>query len=127
WYEAARLPKAQYDFIVSTVTLPLASSQYIRLSPLITDEEILKLKQYIKDYVQSTLHEVANKGEQLVEGEQWFRELQDISQAALQIINPLDIYNLHVDQTTSTVHQLLPELLQSVVMAGMEVIHDVEA
>lgn len=110
WYEAARLPRSNYDFIISTVDLPLEPNQYIRISPLITDEEIVKLKQYIKQYVQlapaaPALHK-ENAG-------QWFQQLQHISQAALQIINPFDIYSYTVQDESSTIHQLLPELLLS--------------
>lgn len=110
WYEAARLPRSNYDFIISTVDLPLESNQYIRISPLITDEEIIKLKQYIKHYVQ---HAPAPPSQHKENAEQWFQELQHISQAALQIINPFDIYSCEVQDASSTIHQLLPEMLLS--------------
>lgn len=112
WYEAARLPKSQYDFIISTVNLPLEATQYIRLSPLITDEEIIKLKQYMKSHVRHTT--AATKSNLLQHkgnAEQWFQELQSFSKAALQIINPFEVYRFNVEDQFATIHKLLPELL----------------
>lgn len=48
WYEAARIPRAAYDLIISTVDLPLDPDQYIKLSPLLTAEETEKLREFIQ-------------------------------------------------------------------------------
>lgn len=49
WYEAARLPEVEYDLIISTIDLPLAKDRYIKISPLLTGEEIEKLLKYIQN------------------------------------------------------------------------------
>ncbi|ANS74085.1 hypothetical protein AWM70_05435 [Paenibacillus yonginensis] len=49
WYEAARIPEEDYDLIISTIDLPLPQNRYIRLSPLLTREDIEKLIDYIKN------------------------------------------------------------------------------
>lgn len=47
WYEAARLPDMDYDLIISTIDLPIDKERYIKISPLLTGEEIEKLLNYI--------------------------------------------------------------------------------
>lgn len=49
WYEAVRLPADDYDLIISTVNLPLASDRYIKISPLLTEDEATKLRAFIHD------------------------------------------------------------------------------
>ncbi|GGA39002.1 BglG family transcription antiterminator [Paenibacillus physcomitrellae] len=49
WYEAARIPEEDYDLIISTIDLPLPQNRYIRLSPLLTREDIERLIDYIKN------------------------------------------------------------------------------
>jgi mannitol operon transcriptional antiterminator len=51
WYEAARLPEEDYDLIISTIDLPLSKDRYIKISPLLTGEEIEKLLSYIQNTV----------------------------------------------------------------------------
>lgn len=48
WYEAARIPRTDYDLIISTVDLPLPEEQYLKLSPLLTPSEAEKLRDYIR-------------------------------------------------------------------------------
>ncbi|MEK3673144.1 BglG family transcription antiterminator [Paenibacillus sp. FSL R10-2771] len=49
WYEAARLPDVDYDLIISTIDLPIDKERYIKISPLLTGEEIEKLLNYIQN------------------------------------------------------------------------------
>lgn len=49
WYEAARLPDVEYDLIISTIDLPIDKERYIKISPLLTGEEIEKLLNYIQN------------------------------------------------------------------------------
>ncbi|MNJ35346.1 Transcriptional regulator MtlR [compost metagenome] len=49
WYEAVRLPTDDYDLIISTVNLPLASDRYIKISPLLTEDETDKLRSFIHE------------------------------------------------------------------------------
>ncbi|KGE18684.1 BglG family transcription antiterminator [Paenibacillus wynnii] len=62
WYEAARMREEDYDLIISTIDLPLVKDRYIKISPLLTREEIDKLLNYIqnttfKERTQSTFQE----------------------------------------------------------------------
>ncbi|WP_151733592.1 BglG family transcription antiterminator [Paenibacillus tengchongensis] len=49
WYEAARMPESEYDLIISTIDLPLPRDRYIRISPLLTPEETVRLLDYIQN------------------------------------------------------------------------------
>lgn len=48
WYEASRVPRTDYDLVISTVDLPLGADQYIKLSPLLTAAEVEKLRRFIE-------------------------------------------------------------------------------
>ncbi|WP_379136274.1 BglG family transcription antiterminator [Paenibacillus sp. sgz500958] len=48
WYEAARMREEDYDVIISTIDLPLDKDRYIKISPLLTGDEIEKLLNYIQ-------------------------------------------------------------------------------
>lgn len=48
WYEAARLPEEDYDLIISTINLPLPEDRYIRLSPLLSQEDMERLLAHIQ-------------------------------------------------------------------------------
>lgn len=48
WYEAARTDKDKYDLMISTVELPLDRTQYIKVSPLLSQKEVEHLKTYIQ-------------------------------------------------------------------------------
>lgn len=49
WYEAKRLPEEDYDLIISTIDLPLSADRYVKLSPLLTEEDSARLLQYVQD------------------------------------------------------------------------------
>ncbi|MGG1613644.1 BglG family transcription antiterminator [Paenibacillus phoenicis] len=48
WYEAKRLPESDYDLIISTIDLPLPEDRYVKLSPLLTDEDTERLLEYVQ-------------------------------------------------------------------------------
>jgi len=54
WYEAARLSPEEYDLILSTVDLPLPPGQYVKLSPLLTDEEAERLRRFLSAFAGGT-------------------------------------------------------------------------
>lgn len=49
WYEVTRVPRNDYDIIISTVDLPLLADQYIKISPLLTSDEVDKLRDFIQN------------------------------------------------------------------------------
>lgn len=49
WYEASRISKDRYDIIISTIDLPINPLHYLKVSPLITQEDADRLFAYIRD------------------------------------------------------------------------------
>jgi mannitol operon transcriptional antiterminator len=49
WFQASRVPKDDYNLIISTVDLPLPTEQYIKISPLLTADETLRLNHFIQN------------------------------------------------------------------------------
>lgn len=48
WYEASRIPESDYDLILSTVELPLPASKYVKLSPLLPEEDQETLRRVLQ-------------------------------------------------------------------------------
>lgn len=113
WYESARIPREKYDFIISTVDLPIESDQYIKLSPLVTDEEIEKLKHFIKHYVHQTQleHSQVSKAPK---AQRWFEELKHHSQAAIQLMETFETLQLTLEPEIQAMHELMPALINAV-------------
>jgi mannitol operon transcriptional antiterminator len=116
WYEAARLPEQDYDLIISTIDLPLDKDRYIKISPLLTGEEIEKLLSYIQN---TTLKErntsVASEREPLVRDEASLDRLKSFKGILDEIVSlmerfrfhPLDNSGMSLSRTLSTMLDLL--------------------
>lgn len=63
WYEAARLDADTYDLIISTIDLPLDSSHYIKVSPLLTQGEADRLRTFVREAPWERGRGAARKGE----------------------------------------------------------------
>ncbi|CAG7643055.1 Transcriptional regulator MtlR [Paenibacillus solanacearum] len=48
WYEALRTEKDKYDLIISTVDLPLEPGQYMKVSPLLMESEVERLRSFVQ-------------------------------------------------------------------------------
>ncbi|HIW32356.1 MAG TPA: BglG family transcription antiterminator [Candidatus Paenibacillus intestinavium] len=118
WYEAARMPHSDYDIIISTVDLPIDIKQYIRLSPLVTDDEIVKLTSFLKqldkkNFPSTTITEKTNSIQRL-------QQLQQLTNASLAIIDQFQVIHFEdkYDQHATVLH-LLPLLLQKLYNDGV--------
>ncbi|MCM3634017.1 BglG family transcription antiterminator [Paenibacillus camelliae] len=49
WYEASRLSSDRYDIIISTIDLPINPAAYLKVTPLITQEDADRLLAFIRD------------------------------------------------------------------------------
>jgi len=50
WYEISRIPASAYDLIISTIDLPEDSPGYLKVSPLLTEEEAERLRRFIREH-----------------------------------------------------------------------------
>lgn len=112
WFEAARLPETNYDFIISTVDLPINPNQYIKLSPLVTEEEITRLEQFMKNFAYKGTGDLKDDAQAAsANSVQWLQQIQNLSNTAVKIIDQLAVYPCFADHDKETVLQLLPQML----------------
>jgi len=111
WFETARLPEADYDFIISTVDLPINQSQYIKLSPLVTEDEITKLELFMKTFADrgNAIEKIPSSSE--TSSIHWLQQIHYLSNTAVQIINQFSVYSYTAEIKNETIHQILPKML----------------
>lgn len=120
WYEAARIPKEQYDLIISTIDLPLPKDRYVRLSPLLTADD----KEALLQFIQSTSLKPAAgmAASKLIEEERKVASFERLRmQAALmnEIVSLLDGFHVyHLDNRQDDLQGTLSEALTKVVERG---------
>ncbi|KAF6586148.1 BglG family transcription antiterminator [Paenibacillus sp. EKM211P] len=95
WYEATRIPKEDYDLIISTVELPLEPDRYLKISPLLTQEESDRLRHFIQHI---TLNQLNNHPqEQAVQpgqGMEWLTGLRKSLEEIVHIVQQFQVYPL---------------------------------
>jgi len=104
WYEAARIPKEQYDLVLSTVDLPMEKHQYYKVSPLLTGEESEQLRHFIKTTTLQREHSPPSSGHSPVVRETQWSGLEAMLVEIVRIIGefqvfPLDNKGLGLDET----------------------------
>jgi mannitol operon transcriptional antiterminator len=52
-FEVGRIPKSEYDVIISTIPLPMDPSEYVLVSPLLPQEDIRKITYYLHNMSRS--------------------------------------------------------------------------
>jgi mannitol operon transcriptional antiterminator len=124
WYEAARLPDVDYDLIISTIDLPIDKDRYIKISPLLTGEEIEKLLNYIQN---TTLREreTAPPGDQerAVRDEAALERLKSYKGILDEMVSLLDRFRFHpIDNTDMDLSATLEGMLE--LLNGSGVIGD---
>jgi len=92
WFEASRFEKEAYDLIISTVDLPLPAEQYVRASPLLTQEEVARLRQFIQELPVKT--RAARDYEQEPQKPS-FTLLADIRQYSQQIVPIIERFHIY--------------------------------
>lgn len=98
WYEAARLPSNQYDLVISTVDLPLDSGQYIKLSPLLTQEETDKLRSYIESTTLKKLSHAAESEPSIQSPMDRLTLLQQYSGSILRLLESFTVHDLSISE-----------------------------
>lgn len=123
WFEAARIPKEDYDLVISTVDLPLEKDRYLKISPLLTQEESDRLRHFIQNI---TLKKVSGRQGQTVEPNQglgWLVGLKDSLQEIVRIVQNFHVYPL--DNRGMDMNEVLYAMCISEV--GRGTVHDPEA
>ncbi|WP_420539232.1 BglG family transcription antiterminator [Paenibacillus polymyxa] len=95
WYEATRIPKEDYDLIISTVELPLEPDRYLKISPLLTQEESDRLRHFIQHITLNQLND--HRQEQAVQpgqGMEWLTGLRKSLEEIVHILQQFQVYPL---------------------------------
>lgn len=92
WFEAARVPKDDYDLVISTVDLPIPADQYIRLSPLLTRDEVEKLRTFIQNI---TLKRVPEPGDEPKRMDSPLKLLQSVTLYSREIVKLIEQFQVH--------------------------------
>ncbi|WNS46778.1 BglG family transcription antiterminator [Paenibacillus sp. MMS20-IR301] len=126
WYEAARLPDVEYDLIISTIDLPIDKERYIKISPLLTGEEIEKLLNYIQN---TTLREreavPAGDQDRAVREEASLERLKSYKGILDEMVSLLDRFRFHpVDNKDMDLSSTLAGMLE--LLGGSGVIGDAD-
>ncbi|MCK8488570.1 BglG family transcription antiterminator [Paenibacillus sp. MBLB2552] len=117
WYEAKRLPESDYDLIISTIDLPLPEDRYVRLSPLLTEEDSEQLLAYVQH---TTLRSRKPAPEPESAKTRAFDKVRSLSMALNEVVSLLDQFDVRVlnnrgDSLRGTVTAALEEMNQSFV------------
>lgn len=95
WYEVTRIPKEDYDLIISTVELPLEPDRYLKISPLLTQEESDRLRHFIQHITLNQLND--HPQEQAVQpgqGMEWLTGLRKSLEEIVHIVQQFQVYPL---------------------------------
>lgn len=118
WYEASRIPQEQYDVLISTVDLPLPKERYIKLSPLLSEDETEKLQMFIRD----------KGGVREAPGGSRHRKrptlsklssVANLSQAVIQIIRRFSVLTLTIDRAQVSLSEFVYRMCDSLQRTGI--------
>jgi mannitol operon transcriptional antiterminator len=99
WFEATRISEEDYDLVISTVDLPLPSDQYIKLSPLLTKDEVEKLRRFIQNITLKRIPKRNRKEDQQPASS--FRWLGNIGRYLQVIVGLIEQFEVHqISQST---------------------------
>ncbi len=94
WFEATRISEEDYDLVISTVDLPLPSDQYFKLSPLLSKDEVEKLRLFIQNI---TLKRIPKKNRledpQSTSSFRWLDNIRRYSQVIVRLIEQFEVHN----------------------------------
>ncbi len=93
WFEATRISEEDYDLVISTVDLPLPSDQYVKLSPLLSKDEVEKLRLFIQNI---TLKRIPKKSKlEDPQSNSSFRWLDNIGRYTQVIVRLIEQFEVH--------------------------------
>lgn len=116
WYEAARLPEEDYDLIISTINLPIPEDRYIRLSPLLSQEDVERLLNHIQSI---TLRERSAPRQADFQEERAIHRLVKLGNMLHEIVSLLKGFRLYeLDNTDWSLEGILGEALELMNASG---------
>lgn len=119
WYEAARIPQDRYDLIVSTVDLPVEPDRYIKLSPLLTQEEAEKLRGFIRQVAAGPLPEPSAASSNAPEGPlERLKRLNAYTSEIVQLLDQFEVHSINAGTKSRDLRAVLRAILGKVTPTG---------
>lgn len=124
-FDVGKIPKQEYDLMISTIPLPVPEWEYVMVSPLLPPEDVQKIKAHVR---QTRGEPFASAGKRmlLVDGQplQQLQKMHLYSGCALDLLDGLRVYRW--DNDGESVERLLHEIggelaAQGVVLDGKAV------
>ncbi|MFC0215089.1 BglG family transcription antiterminator [Paenibacillus chartarius] len=126
WFEAPRIPQDSYDFMISTVDLPIEAERYIKLSPLLTKEETDKLRSFIQEVTLKLTPANRPEGPPAAEGSlERLVRLQSYLSGIVSLVGRFEVYEL--DPSGRTLEDTLREACGRIAHREDGGLHDAEA
>lgn len=114
----------EYDLILSTVLLPEVDFSYKVISPLLTEEEIIEIQQYLKstNLYRETIPKKSNKRSILKKDNVQFEQLMLVMRMAEHLLEHLKVEKIIRSRTLNdTFHQIISKLVPTIVSDVNEV------
>ncbi|MEW9670450.1 transcription antiterminator [Ammoniphilus sp. 3BR4] len=110
-FEIDHIPKNEYDLIVSTIPLPIHRNEYILVSPLLTKEDIQKIRLFIRSMKLSAFKKQKRTVMKEAHTDQVIQELQSMQSYLSHAIDLLKGFHF---QEVNNVQQDLKDTLLSI-------------
>ena len=112
--ELNELELAEYDIVLSTLRLPGFTREYQIVSPLLTKEELMRLKTYIKDYQRKYFAKVATRKNKQFNGKlpQTLSFIAATAFFCTELVNELQVKK--VDNTGLDLQQTIEKLVSEI-------------
>lgn len=119
WYEAARIPPDRYDLIVSTVDLPVEPNRYIKLSPLLTQDEAEKLRGFIRRIAANPLPTPSGAGRAPPEGPlERLKRVNAYTSEMVRLLDQFEVHTLDLGKKSRDLRAVLAAVLGKVTQNG---------
>ncbi|MEX1029761.1 MAG: BglG family transcription antiterminator [Paenibacillaceae bacterium] len=95
WFEATRISEEDYDLVISTVDLPLPSDQYFKLSPLLTKDEVEKLRRFIQNITLKRIPKRDRREDQQPPSSfRWLGNIERYLQVIVRLIEQFEVHQV---------------------------------
>lgn len=124
-FDIDKIPKGDYDIIISTIPLPMNTNKYILVSPLLTKEDIQKIKLSLR-----SVRVFRSKGEQSFiaihtqDPVAKLRSLQSYCHHTVNILEGFEFQRINnpIDTTESILSQICHDLVQKKIIQNKEAV-----
>lgn len=120
--EMNQLDYKSYDLILATVFLPGFNLPYKVISPLLLDDEIKEIKEYIQTLHPDKVSEIIDEPEQ--EPSEAFDEIYETMRIANNLLQNFDVKPIHAQETIELTLEEIIQQLQGTIVSDAQIVTD---